>query len=140
MKRASARAVPYVPEPPPPGIPMPVRVVSESNHHTHWRERYTRGKQQAFMVRAFLEAWRREGNPWPQPPLTVTLTKLGPAKLDRDNLGTAFKAIRDAIAKWLAGIDDPKARAPDDDELITWEYAQEYSRAHSIRVLFEERS
>lgn len=111
---------------------MPVRVVSESNERCHWRERYTRGKAQQLRTLAFLEAWRREGNPWPAPPLTITLTRLAPRKLDKhDNLPMSFKAVVDAIAKWL--------RIDDGDDRLTWRYEQEYCKQHSIRVLFEER-
>lgn len=132
-KRVCARAVLGPPVPPPPGIPMPVHVVTEGNMHEHWRSRYTRRKAQQLRTTAFLEAWRHSGNPWPAPPLTITLTCLGPRRLDaHDNLPMSFKAVVDAIAKWL--------RIDDGDERLTWQYAQEHSKQHSIRVLFEART
>lgn len=51
------------------------------------------------------------------PRIRVTLIRFGSKTLDGDNLrGGGFKALRDAIARWL-GLDDA-------DDVIDWEYAQ----------------
>jgi len=49
--------------------------------------------------------------------VTCTLTRIAPRRLDTDNLGSAFKAIRDEVAKQV-GIDDGSLR-------WWWTYAQE---------------
>lgn len=58
--------------------------------------------------------------------VVVTLTRLGPRKLDSDNLAGSFKAIRDGVADAL-GIDDGS-------ELIQWEYRQEKSKECSVVI------
>ena len=50
------------------------------------------------------------------PPCVITITRIGPRKLDSDNLAGSAKHVRDGVADWL-GIDDG-------DERLTWEYAQ----------------
>lgn len=52
----------------------------------------------------------------PQPPLVVTITRHGKRKLDDDNLASACKYVRDAIAD-VIGIDDGSP-------LYTWVYRQ----------------
>ena len=61
----------------------------------------------AFMGRAYA----------PDPPLTVTMTRIAPRELDSDNLAISFKHVRDGIADWL-GVND-------NDKRVTWKYAQE---------------
>jgi hypothetical protein len=51
-----------------------------------------------------------------KPPLTVTLTRIAPRMFDDDNLGAAFKSIRDGIADKV-GVDDGSAQ-------IAFKYAQ----------------
>ena len=63
-------------------------------------------------------------------PCTVTITRLGPRKLDSDNLATSAKGLRDGIADKL-GVDDG-------DERITWCYAQEKSKTYGVRIEIEE--
>lgn len=52
----------------------------------------------------------------PPPPLTVTITRIGPRKLDDDNLEGACKYVRDQIARKV-GIDDGS-------DQYTWLYGQ----------------
>lgn len=60
------------------------------------------------------------GKEIPSPPLVVTITRVGPSKLDDDNLASACKYIRDQIAKMI-GIDDGSS-------LYTWQYRQRIER------------
>lgn len=53
-------------------------------------------------------------------PVRITLTRISPCELDDDNLGTAFKRIRDGICEAL-GFRDDKNR----DGYLQWHYAQE---------------
>lgn len=53
----------------------------------------------------------------PQGPLTVTITRVGPRKLDDDNLQSACKYVRDEIAN-VIGVDDGN------DRFYTWQYRQ----------------
>lgn len=52
----------------------------------------------------------------PKPPLVVLITRIGPRKLDDDNLASACKYVRDEIAR-IIGLDDGSP-------LYTWQYAQ----------------
>src|SRR5262245_53907881 len=111
---------------------MPVRVDSETNAREHWAKKRKRKNEQKVLLDmcwniAFLEPthWYVSGIDLP---CTVRLLRVGPKRLDSDNLGESFKAIRDAIAKRI-GVDDG-------DERITWEYAQVPvgKRVYQVRV------
>lgn len=53
----------------------------------------------------------------PEPPLTITVTRVAPGELDaHDNLPGACKHVVDAIAEWL-GLDDR-------DRRLSWRYEQ----------------
>lgn len=107
----------------------PVRIESEMNARCHWSVRRRRFDDQKALV----------AYSWPKPryrdygdgPLTITLTRIGPRRLDSDNLASGFKAVRDEIARTL-GIDDG-------DKRLTWRYEQERGKAkqYAIRVSIE---
>ena len=106
-------------------IEMDIRVVSEANLREHWRPRARRsqGQRSAAMVYCL----ERFGRNWkPTPPLTITLTRIAPRRLDSDNLARAFKSVRDGIADAL-GIDDG-------DERLTWVYNQHRGRPGQYAV------
>lgn len=65
-------------------------------------------------------------------PLTIELTRIGPRKLDSDNLLYAFKPIRDGIAE--AFWPEVKEFHRDSDERIFWKYAQRVDRLKSIQI------
>ena len=54
------------------------------------------------------------------PVLRITIVRFGAKPLDGDNLQSACKGIRDAIAKWF-GFDDA-------DRFIQWQYGQVESK------------
>lgn len=60
----------------------------------------------------------------------VTLTRLGPRKMDSDNLHGSLKYIRDAIAERF-GIDDGDSR-------FDWMYAQDIRPAYGVRIEIKE--
>jgi hypothetical protein len=91
---------------------IPVRLISEANAHTHWRERQKRAKAQ----RAAAKAAMGEDIKGPPPPYTITITRIAPRRLDSDNLAGAGKHVRDGIADWL--------RIDDGDPRLTWHYEQ----------------
>ena len=67
-------------------------------------------------------------------PITVTVTRCSAGALDEhDNLRTALKHVVDGVADFL-GCDD-------DDERITWNYAQEKAKrgTHAVRIKIEVR-
>ena len=106
-------------------LPIPMRVYSEANRREHWRYKARRAKRQKAVVSWYLLSLREQ----PHVPATVLCVKLGPSRLDDDNLAGAFKHVRDSVATWL-GVDDGS-------ELVTWHYAQEHAKEHSIRIVID---
>lgn len=105
-------------------VTIPVRTVSALNVREHWATRSKRVK-----------AERREGffafhgvKRLPLP-CVVTIVRLGPRKLDDDNLRGALKGIRDGMADRL-GVDDA-------DPEVEWRYGQESSKAYAVRIVVE---
>lgn len=91
-------------------MPLP----SAANQSEHWAVRAARAKKQRSQ--AFLAL--RSTGPWqgPSGEVQIILTRIGPRRLDDDNLAYAFKAARDGVADFL-GIDDGDPR-------LKWLYAQ----------------
>jgi hypothetical protein len=80
---------------------IPLRTVSAANEHEQWRARHRRIKAEREAI-----AWLLKSKRPPPLPVVVTMTRVGPTNgLDDDNLPSAFKGIRDEIARWL-GVDD----------------------------------
>lgn len=94
-------------------IPVSLRVHSEANgSHGHWTVRNARVKNQRHAV-----AWSLRPHARPALPVTITLTRIAPRKLDaHDNLPRSFKAVADQVAEWLG--------VKDNDPGLTWRYAQ----------------
>ena len=90
---------------------IPLEVISEANRRDHWRVKAARAKRQRSVIA--LHCRSLTGKP---KPAEVMLTRLAPRKLDDDNLSSAFKAVRDEVAK-LMGFDDR-------NEMVTWRYGQ----------------
>lgn len=97
-------------------VTLPLRLVSEPNaRYGHWAMKAKRVKEQRTVVRLALGAHVAG-----RAPCRVLLTRIGPRRLDDDNLRGACKAVRDAVATAL-GIDDADPR-------VSWAYDQR--RAH----------
>jgi hypothetical protein len=105
-------------------VVMPLRLPSLANCRLHWRALHRLKVDQQFMVYGHMLAAKL-----PPLPATVTLTRVGPRKLDSDNLAGAFKFVRDQIAG-LYGVDDGSP-------LYVWQYGQEVGREYAIRVAIE---
>ena len=122
-----AEAVPMRPNPQL-AFTMPVRVISEANESEHWRTKCARKKQQQADTDKSWHLFRSLKYVAVAFPCVVRLTRIGPKRLDSDNLAGSFKHVQDAIAKKL-GIDDG-------DERIKWEYEQVAvgKRVYSVRV------
>ena len=85
-------------------VRLPLHTVSEANRRDHWAVKCARTKTLRetahLMVWSALRKYRVGPPPW-----TVTLTRIGPRKLDPDNLTGALKAVQDGVADAL-GKDD----------------------------------
>ena len=91
-------------------VPIPMPLPSAANLREHWRVRAKRIKTQRATVAMFLRG------PAPALPVVVTLTRIAPRALDDDNLQSAFKGVRDEVARWFG--------VPDNVPGIRWEYGQ----------------
>lgn len=91
---------------------VPIATVSEANRRDHWATKAKRAKGQRLAL--YLATKRAEL------PCVVTLTRVGPRRLDDDNLRGALKACRDGVADRL-GVDDADPR-------VEWRYGQEVRR------------
>jgi hypothetical protein len=105
-------------------VSLPLRLVSTLNrreHHMARARRVAAERGPAMLV-------TRMALPWPRPlegSFHVELIRIGPKKLDGDNLQGACKAVRDGVAEALE-IDDGSDR-------LTWVYGQERG-AYGVRI------
>ena len=99
--------------------------------YRHWRKNHRQAKHEHRIVALVLrsELGRAKVAPSGQ---HVLLKRIGPRKLDDDNLRGALKAVRDEVAAFL-GVDDGDAR-------VQWEYAQGKGepRQYAVIIAFEE--
>lgn len=107
-------------------IPMPLP--SCANLREHWSARAKRTAEQRSCTTWQLEARFMR----PTLPCTVTLVRVSARPLDDDNLGSCFKAIRDAVAKWIGTNDGPRSG-------ITWRYDQDSGPAkyQAARIIID---
>lgn len=92
---------------------IPIKLPSLANLSMHWRRFAAIKKQQRNATRICFHQHRTE---IPPPPLLVVITRVGPRKLDGDNLQSACKYVRDQIAAEI-GIDDGS-------DIYIWDYRQ----------------
>ena len=108
-----------------------VRIRSTLNLREHWRARAARAKKQKADMAMVLSAWPSAGRyHLGCGRLRVTMTRIYPPKgraLDDDNLAGGFKAVRDAIAKWL-GVDDADPR-------VAWSCAQRRGDTYAVEIV-----
>jgi crossover junction endodeoxyribonuclease RusA len=107
-------------------VVIPIKTVSEANVRGHWAKGARRAKRQRRVAADCVHLARLTGAVVPPLPLTVTLTRVAPRRLDSDNLQRALKAIRDGIADAL-GVDDGDAR-------IDWKYDQRPGKPQRVEV------
>ena len=105
-------------------VVIPIRVQTESNTSGHWRRKNTRAAFQSGAVNLFL----RKPGMLPPLPVVVQFTRYGVGTMDTDNLVSAFKHVRDAVASLYGCGDSPK-------DPITWaEPKQEVAGEYAIRI------
>ncbi len=105
-----------------PGLHLP----SLLNKRWHWRKLASTKKKQRTRVKEVIR-----NLVIPPAPLIVTITRIGPGRLDDDNLQGACKAVRDGIADSI-GVDDGS-------DIYTWVYRQEVG-PYGVTVEVKSRS
>lgn len=104
--------------------PLPALV----NLHVHHRVKAKLVKAQRALVALALGRWRRELAAM-RLPVAVTLTRVGPRRLDDDNAHSAVKAARDEVTVHLGLTSDASPR-------VRWTVAQETGEP-ALRVAIE---
>jgi hypothetical protein len=111
---------------------VPIRATFTLNSREHWSARARKRKAErnavAIAYRVSAKLMPRTAQALMLAPVLVTLTRVGPRKLDDDNVQGALKAIRDEVAAQL-GLDDGDPR-------ITWKYEQAKGD-YAVRVRIE---
>jgi hypothetical protein len=138
MSRAKSKPLPFAPWPrewnggpaQPLGLPcldvtFEVVTRAEANQRGFFKALSRKKNQDAALERALSEALVSQPIP-SAGPWCVRLTRLSPATLDDDNLVSAFKRLRDQIAK-VIGIDD---RSP----CVAFCVAQQRAKPANVRV------
>ena len=88
------------------------------NKSMHWRTKHARNKRIERMLRFHLKLEIKEC----KPPCLFILTRIGPRKMDRDNLIYSFKKVRDVLSDLvLPGLAPGQA---DSDPRLYWRYDQ----------------
>lgn len=105
-----------------------LKLVSEANVRQHWAEKARRVKSQRAITLAVLRVhFGTKASEKFAAPYVVTITRVGPRRLDSDNATGSAKAVRDAVAEWLA-LDDG------DTQRVTFRVQQETGREYAVRI------
>lgn len=117
-----------------------VELVSEANARGHTLAKARRVAQQRAVVESTL---RTMGGSPPALPAVVCVTRIAPRELDSDNLASACKAVRDAVAVWLVPVEQVvrtgtlrgtrRTVGDDRDARVEWRCAQERG-PHGVRI------
>ena len=110
---------------------LPIKTASEANSSEHWTKKAKRHRLQKRRIKVAFLADR----PQIALPCLVSLTRIAPRVLDsHDNLPMSMKYIVDSIAEELTG--NMVAGRADDDNRITWLYAQKKGkvREYGVRI------
>lgn len=105
-----------------------IKTISEANNRDHWATKMIRKNSQQNAFRALWRNSKAKVNL----PAVIIFTRYSCKVLDDDNLRSAFKAIRDQLAKEI-GVDDGS-------QLITFAYCQEKinKRQHYFEIEIRE--
>lgn len=113
-----------------------LRLASSVNRAEH---RAVRGRRIARQRSAVEAALAQAGTPLPVP-CVVTITRFGPRAMDSDNVVTACKHVRDAVAAWLLPVRQSDGRVVGDDSPsapIEWRCVGEVRKTWGVRVVVE---
>lgn len=101
-------------------VTLPIRTVNALNSREHWGKRARRAAQERMLARIATPkniSCR----------CAVTLTRIGPRRMDSDGLAASLKHVRDGVADGLGAKNDS-------DETIEWRYAQEIGKDYAVRI------
>jgi len=105
---------------------LPIKLVSEMNNRECWQAKYRRSRSQKMAAKIITASEFK----WDGSPIIITIIReIGPRGkfFDSDNDQASKKATRDGITLGLGLTND-------NDSRLTWEYKQEKSDQHRVRV------
>ena len=109
---------------------IPIKTISEANCVEHWTKKRKRHLLQKRWINA---AFMSENMIFPEK-LNIRMIRISTRFLDDDNLVSAFKHIRDAIAGCLRP--EKAAGQADNDPKLIWECRQEKGKPQMVRIEF----
>lgn len=104
---------------------VPIETVSEANQRGWWKLKEKRRKAQ--IEAGFLHIVQHISPAMRKRILTVQLHRIGPRKLDKDNLAGALKYVQDGVASAI-GIDDGN------DDVYQWPTQETAPWLYGVRV------
>lgn len=109
-------------------IRLPIKLANEANSSEHYTKSGKRHRMQKFLITSAMKKHATYGKKeyLQSPPYAVFLTRGAPIQIDSDNLQSAFKWIRDAIAEEL--LNCKTAGRADGTDDIGWFYWQEKTK------------
>lgn len=107
---------------------VPIKATFTLNSREHWAARARKRKLERIAVAVAMRTAAAQRWFDPEGGVLVTLTRVGPRKLDSDNVQGALKSVRDEIALQL-GMDDG-------DDQISWIYEQAKGE-YGVRAVVE---
>jgi len=116
---------------------IPIRTISVANsgHGWHWTRSAKRVKKEHEAAKLLTrDAINRVAHLFTCSHVTVTLTRVAPRKLDKDNLGNALKSIQDGVADAL-GIDDGS-----DDITFNYDQGRRGRKEYAVIVRIDSES
>lgn len=109
-----------------------LRTVSALNAREHWAVKAKRVKEERAITSDALRCVHPDSVAavaLMARPLLVTITRVGPRRIDFDNAISGLKGVRDEIARWL-GVDDG------DQAVVDWAYRMARG-PYTVRVRIE---
>jgi hypothetical protein len=105
------------------GIPtsVPMETPNNENRREHWAPKAARTKRQRAAMRRAVAKWLE----WRGPLLRITVTRIGPRRVDPTNLGSCLKATVDGISDAL--------RLDDGSLAVEWVLQQAKGKTPSVR-------
>lgn len=116
-------------------VNVPIRIISEPNVPLHWAKRRKMHKSHETCVNTFFS--RHIDFSKIKLPIRFTLTRVGPRKLDDDNLIASLKHVRDHLT---SKVFPEKARGQGDGGTeIQWAYSQEKGppKTYGLKIKLE---
>jgi len=110
---------------------VPLKLERSGNTREHWRKTHKRTQEHKMLTTSCLRLQIAPGR-FMSLPVQVTMIRLGPRRMDSDNVVSTFKDVQDAVADWL-GVGDGDLR-------VDWVYKQARSTQYGVVILVKPKA